>query len=223
MKPYYEHGGITIYHGDCLGILPQLFVSPSLPDLVLTDPPYGICLDSHGTHFKERTITGDNDQLSGQLIVWLCDAAAWPLIIFCDPLHPFNGEWRQALVWDKGACVGSGGDPEKCWRFEWEMIQIARLPKLNGGRDCSVLRFPVRAFAPEFDFKFHPAQKPIPLLAYLISKTTQEGQTVTDPFCGSGSTLVAAKKLGRKAIGIEIEEKYCEIAAKRLSQEVFQF
>ena len=71
--------------------------------------------------------------------------------------------------------------------------------------------------------RWHPTQKPVRLMRELVGLFSSPGQVVLDPFMGSGTTLVAAKKLGRKAIGIEIEEKYCEIAAKRLSQEVFDF
>ena len=88
--------------------------------------------------------------------------------------------------------------------------------KLWGRRDGAVLRFPVT----QRDYHHHPCAKPVGLLAYLICKTTREGQFILDPFMGSGTTLVAAKLEGRQAVGIEMEERYCEIAAKRLEQGV---
>jgi site-specific DNA-methyltransferase (adenine-specific) len=95
------------------------------------------------------------------------------------------------------------------------LIQVRKNKPLNGSRDSAVLKFwtgPIN--------NGHPAEKPLPLIAYLIGKATDPDDVVFDPFMGSGTTLRAAKDLGRKAIGIEIEERYCEIAAKRLSQMV---
>lgn len=210
--PYYDDGQITIYHGDCREILPLIELGSI--DLVLTDPPYGIRLEEHGRTGIDYSIIGDTDQSIG--IHALEAFSTLPVIAFASPQKPWPGTWRQFLVWDKGPAVGGGGDLETCWKFSWELIQIARTAKLNGQRDGSVLRFWVN---PQ-NSKDHPAAKPVSLLRYLIDKTTTARALILDPFMGSGTTLRAAKDLGRRAIGIEIEKRYCEIAAKRLRQSV---
>ena len=222
MTPYFEEDGITIYHGDCREILPRL---PSV-DMVLTDPPYGISLRNHDTTGKggrvpiavsDYSVAGDDSSDSAMfLLEW---AKAMPIILFASPKNPWPGDWRQWLVWDKGGAVGGGGDIATCWKFDWELIQVSRTGRLNGTRDCSVLRFPVG----QNDFVYHPTEKPLSLMSYLAGKTTGPADLILDPFMGSGTTLVACKRLGRRGIGIEIEERYCEIAVKRLSQSVFQF
>jgi DNA modification methylase len=210
LRPYYQDDSVTMYHGDCREMLPSLTA-----DLVLTDPPYGIALAEHGRRGYDWTIQGDADQSVGGSVVEAC-RQRWPCVAFASPRHPWPGEWRQFLVWDKGPYIGGGGDIKTCWKFTWELIQVAGTGQLNGKRDSAVLRYWTR----QDEFAYHPAQKPTDLLGYLIEKTTQLGATVLDPFMGSGSTLRAAKDLGREAIGIEIEERYCEIAAKRCAQEV---
>lgn len=217
MKPYYQHAEIAIYHGDAREILPAIDYS-----LLLTDPPYGIQLSSNGDHFSKRNVAGDHSQDLGKFAVAHAEKRGVPALVFSDPGMPWPGQWKQCLVWDKGEAVGSGGDPKSCWRFDWEAIQCARTGVLTGGRESSILRFPVRPFAPEYDFRFHPCQKPVAVLEYLLRRLGGSGLMV-DPFIGSGSSLVAAKNLGRCAVGIEIEEKYCETAARRLSQEVFDY
>ena len=116
-------------------------------------------------------------------------------------------------MWHKPG-LGIGGDPDVCWRMDWELVQVANNPPLEGGRDSGVLSYTMRPA----DFWAHPAQKPVSLMEYIVGKIP--GEPVLDPFMGSGTTLVAAKNLGRKSIGIEIKERYCEIAAERLSQGV---
>lgn len=217
MQPYYDDGQITIYHGDCRDVLPTL--APGSVDLVLTDPPYGIALANHGRldgHRTDRdwTVNGDRDQEVGNAILALCEQKVWPIIAFASPKNPWSGHWRQHLVWDKGPAVGGGGDTMMCWKFDWELLQVRAVPSLIGQRDSSVLRYWV---GPQ-DSQLHPCQKPVPLLRYLIGKACPSGGVVLDPFCGSGSTLRAAKDLGRKAIGIEIEERFCEVAVGRLAQ-----
>lgn len=210
MKPYYEHAGITIYHGDCREIL------PSLPkcDLLLTDPPYGIDFDTDYRRFtygfdverKNRpAVFGDSKPfdptpflaVGKKQVIWgaNCFSNRLPL-----------GSW---LVWDKRFKNGEAflADAEAAWLNSGHGIYLYSVTQ----QGC------IRPEAIE-----HPTQKPVAVMEWCINKANQNG-LILDPFMGSGTTLVAAKNLGRKAIGIEIEERYCEIAAKRLSQEVFDF
>lgn len=217
IAPYYEHAGITIYHGDCREILPQL---PRV-DAVITDPPYGIGLrngDVDG-HRSERwdSIIGDDSQEVGLEVLEWSKLQGLMVIAFASPWKPWPGNWRNLIAWDKGGAVGGGGDIRTCLKRSWELIQIHGNDTLQGGRDESVWRFPLLPS----DTAQHIAAKPVELLQALMAKFG--GWLILDPFVGSGTTLVAAKNLGRKAIGIEIEERYCEIAAKRLAQEVFAF
>ncbi len=212
MTPYFERDGITIYHGDCLDILPLL----DSVDLMLTDPPYGIALKEHGRNGYDWTVMGDTNQEVGEAVIQFARFQDWPIIAFAHHRKPWSGKWRQHLVWDKGPAVGGGGDPATCWKQTWELIQFVGTSKLNGPRDSAVLKF----WVGQRDYHDHPCQKPVSLLSYLIEKTSVPYAVVFDPFMGSGSTLVAAMQSGRRAIGIEIEERYCEIAAKRLQQAV---
>lgn len=213
---------MTIYHMDCLDSMVYLiagYLADPLP-LFLTDPPYGINLQNHDPDVVESRpngwgIKGDHSQEVGQHVLDVLDDM--PTMVFASPKKPWMGNWGQHLVWWKGPAVGGGGEPSMYWKMDWELIQTRNLGKLHGNRDSSVLRYWVTpACSPD-----HPAQKPTRLLRYLIGKISPP--SVIDPFMGSGSTLVAAKSMGIPAIGIEIEEKYCEIAAKRLSQEVLSF
>ena len=228
MKPYYQHAGITIYHGDCREILPTL---PKV-DLVLTDPPYGIGESSRKNATRGKPFGGkpegrntrgtaipptdygvyewDNERASDDrilLALGLADQAiVWGGQYFSGILTP-NAKW---LVWDK-LNSGDFADCELAWTSLPGAVRIFR-HMWNGmlrdsERDCS---------------RVHPTQKPIALMKWCLS-FAPDTKTVIDPFCGSGSVLVAAKATGRQAIGIEIEEKYCEVAAKRLSQEVLNF
>jgi DNA modification methylase len=207
LKPYYEEKGITIYHGDCREILPTL----AKVDLVLTDPPYGIGRDgnaastsSHGGRKPHEFFSGwDKEPPSADVFKAIFKAAdnqiIWGANYFTIHL-PASMGW---LVWDKGQDICSSD----CELAFTSRDAALRRKVMNR---CELLK----------DGTNHPTQKPLALMSWCIS-FFPDAKTILDPFMGSGTTLRAAKDLGRQAIGIELEEKYCEIAAKRLSQEVF--
>lgn len=237
MRPYYEHAGITIYHGDCLDVLPTL----GQVDHVITDPPYsdhthskqwiGAALTGAG---KPRVSTAHKGLGFTALTIDVQTAVAthafrlarrWTLA-FTD-LEGIWG-WRGAfslagldyvrsMVWDKvdGAPQFTGDRPAA----GAEAIVVAHRTgkkRWNGGGGRNVLRHAVNA---QRGAKPHPSTKPDSLMCELVSLFTDSGETILDPFGGSGSTAVAAKRLGRKCIVIEQQEQWCESAAKRLQQE----
>jgi len=226
MKPYYDADGITIYHGDCLEILCEI---PQC-DLVIADPPFFMPAQHYAARAEWPRAWGDTAILarwwSGALDIILprlkgtggafvfCDDESYP--VFYPALYTrFPG--LSSLIWNKGR-IGMGAP----WRHAHEFILHARRTdaKWRGSAgESDVLSFaPVPAAR-----RFHPVDKPEALLAKLIAVTTDEGDLVLDPFMGGGSTLDAARKRQRRAIGIEIEERYCEVAAKRLAQGVLNF
>lgn len=207
---YYEHAGITIYHGDCREIIDLLEF-----DVVVTDPPYGI---NHPTNYGARgrsKLASCRDYPPVFEYDRRFDPSPWiqkPAALFganyyADKLPPSSG-W---LAWDKLRPDDlDQARAELAWTNFVKGVRV--FPFLWNGM--------MRASDEALE---HPTQKPVALMRWILSlKWTPEG-TVLDPFMGSGTTLRAAKDLGRKAIGIEIEERYCEIAAKRLSQEVLAF
>lgn len=205
MKPYYERDGITIYHGDCREILPSIKA-----DVLVTDPPYGM---AYRSGWSGATVAADEDVSVRDQVL-----AAWsprPALVFGRWSEPRPAGVRARLVWDKGEWPGMG-DLALPWGPSDEEIYVLG-SGFVGKRAGTVLRSN-RVGAAEAD---HPTAKPEWLMVRLI-KACPSG-VILDPFAGSGTTLVAAKLEGRHAIGIEIEERYCEIAAKRLAQEVLRF
>jgi DNA modification methylase len=237
VKPYYEHGGITIYHGDCREILPVVSCPVCVPcglplddasvviihrnagheiklpiDLVLTDPPYGInaarVRNSQEWGWRDFEVNGwDKERPTADTLRLVLGAAqesiVWGGNYFTDAL-PQSNKW---LIWDKGQTDFSLADCEVAWTS-----MAGAIRRINYSRGAALQ-----------EGKEHPTQKPVAVMKWAIAQTPKTTRTIADPFMGSGSTLIAAKELGHEAIGIEIEEKYCEIAAKRLAQEVMQF
>jgi DNA modification methylase len=200
LKPYYSEPGIDIYLGDCRDILPSL---PKV-DLVLTDPPYGILLKG-SAHSRRFAKSGRGD------IAW--------------DIAPTNNELKAILAVANQTMIWGGNNFDLGPTFGW-MIWDKQNDGLNFG-ECEYCWTTMR-FAPRIhrercvnidNQREHPTQKPKNLMIRCI-QMAGDPQTILDPFMGSSTTLRAAKDLGRKAIGIEIEEKYCEIAVKRLAQEV---
>ena len=212
MKPYYEHAGITIYHGDCRDVLPML--SPQDFAALVTDPPYGMSYASNWEGMLPRSMAGDADTAlrDAALVWWGNDRAA---LVFGTWKVPHPVGTRATLIYDKGGATGMG-DLSIPWKPSHEEIYVLG-SGFVGSRDCgSVLQGRIQFSA--WRGRLHPTEKDWRTVRALLAKCP--AGAVLDPFCGSGPTLRAAKDLGRKAIGIEIEERYCEIAAKRLSQEV---
>lgn len=220
MSLYYEDDFITLYHGDCLEFRDYWLDA----DVLVTDPPYGMAYrDRLGKH---EAIAGDDTTAirDGVLSAWGPHA---PALVF--------GTWRvdkpigvkNVLIWDKGTDLGMGvSNP---WGLSHEEVYVlGQWPAIvpggrvrEGGtpsRVPSVLRVGKPNNASSDRVVGHPTPKPVPLMERLIERCPPG--VIADPFAGSGSTLVAAKNLGRRVIGIELEERYCELIAKRCSQEV---
>lgn len=218
MKPYCEKSGITIYHGDCREVLPTF--NDSRFDAVLMDPPYGIRhSSSHGASWMNTNIAGDDTtELRDYVCTW-ARAREIPCACFGTwKVHPPTGT-RATLVWDKGPAFGMG-DLSFPWKPSWEEIYIIG-DGWQGKRDEGVLRGSV-VVSWESKGRRHPHEKPVWLFAQLLAKLPT-AERLMDPFCGTGPLLRAAKDAGCRAVGIEIEERYCEIAARRLEQEAFQW
>jgi DNA modification methylase len=209
MTPYFDDGkGRTIYLGDCREIMPGL---PKV-DVVVTDPPYGCSATTGwGGRYDGFQIAGD---LTTDLRDHLIAHVSCPWAVFGSPRIQ-RPACSAVLIWAKGEHTGMG-DLTFPWKPDFEEIYVQGRC-WSGARTSSVLRYTARIDSE----RLHPTEKPTGLLREIIGKAP--AGSILDPFMGSGTTLVAAKELGRKAVGIEIVEKYCEVAARRLEQEIFDF
>jgi len=211
MKPYYEHAGIVIFNSDCREIIPTLEI---MQIVLVTDPPYGIAFSSSmGGRFTGNKIHGDSSlELRDWILNWRRDK---PALMFGSWKTPTPTATHSLLVWDKGPHVGMGNLAVP-WKPNHEFIYVIGAGFI-GHRGSGVLR--INAPSPNFVEQLHPTEKPVALMRELVGKCPQEW-VILDPFMGSGTTLVAAKQLGRRAIGVEICREYCDIAVERLRQEV---
>lgn len=214
MKPYYEADGIVIFHGDCREILPEL---REIPSLVLTDPPYGMDLDT------DNSGTGDSKRAPGR---------AWESRVTGDDA-PFDPAhllvFPRLILW--GANHYASRLPESNGWFVWNKRGDGRPSGMHFG-DCELawsnVGQGIRMFsnvwhgAPRWraEAVLHPTQKPVVLMSWLLQQFTEPGDLVLDPYMGSGPVARACLDLDRRYVGIEIEERYCEIAAQRLGQMV---
>ena len=221
MKPYYEHGGITIYHADCRDVVDSL----SEINLVLTDPPYGINGGrGHGNRARGKgryETHGWED--TPDYIANVCVPVIAKCIDIAERVIVTPGVRNLPLYLnetapnDMGCLHTSGAAGFGSWGG------VTYHPVLYYGRDprAGIAQVPNGKMMNERSPKNgHPCPKPLNICKWLVEKGSLDGEIILDPFAGSGMSLLAAKHLGRRAIGIEIEERYCEIAAKQLSQEV---
>lgn len=209
MRPYYQDASTTIYNGDCREIAPSI----DGVGVLLADPPYGI---AHPTDYGARgrsvlaqardypPVFGDGEPFDAARWLGYPAVILWGANYYANSLPDRSG-W---LVWDKMRPDGiDQADAELAWTSHVKGARVFR-HLWNGMMRAS-----------EHGVSVHPTQKPVALMSWCLS-FCPENALILDPFMGSGPTLAAAKLLGRRAIGIEIEERYCEIAARRLSQEV---
>jgi site-specific DNA-methyltransferase (adenine-specific) len=245
LKPYYDDGQITIYNGRCEDILPTL----EPVDLIVTSPPYNMGLvpggngrgmyrpgasnkagrfrDGYGQH-DDAMEQGEYDDWQRKVIALCWLALVDEGAIFYNhrprvehgvvrlPLGlDFGVPLRQLITWDRGTGIDVNLR-QFCSAYEW--IAVLAKPEFKLVDHAASGMSDVWRLGMETKDLGHPAPFPVSLPMKALMATG--AQTVLDPFCGSGSTLRAAKDLGRRAVGIELEERFCEIAAKRLAQGV---
>jgi site-specific DNA-methyltransferase (adenine-specific) len=215
MSLYYQDDYVTLYHGDCLTEHREWLDA----DVLVTDPPYGIDYAQHTMHkavkAKKSVVAGDKttEARDRMLAAW----GARPSIVFGSWRMPLTKSVRQRLIWHKvQAKPGMSTAP---WFSADEEIYVIG-DGFTGKPEQTVIRtMEARSGSDGLSAQVgHPTPKPVPLMEMLIKKCPPG--VIADPFAGSGSTLVAAKNLGRKVIGVELEERYCEIIAKRCAQDV---
>jgi site-specific DNA-methyltransferase (adenine-specific) len=219
MTPYYSDDLVTLYHGDCREITAWLEA-----DVLVTDPPYGIDghLSAGWRGHKPKGWKRVNEKPEWDETLDVRDAAIdlWnrggcrPYAVFGSPAR-LDGALpcrEFPLVWDKG--TPGMGDVSFPWGRGYELVYVNG-DGWTGPRESPVLRVVHSSAAATTEG--HPTPKPVGLMAAIIRKAPPG--VIADPFTGSGSTLRAAKDEGRQAIGVEMNERYCELAAKRLAQD----
>jgi DNA modification methylase len=222
MTPYYKEDGITIYCGDARDVIPLL----PKADLVLTDPPYGVSLAGKRT---KRDASLSNTGYSGifEDTPEYIDSTVLPIIRLCiERFHRVvvTPGVRHLFKYPEPSDVGCVFNPAGAGRGRWgfncfnPILYYGKDPYIQRGMGGRPNGFSEVAAG---DGSIgHPCPKPLRWMLWLVNKASLPGDLILDPFMGSGTTLIASKRLGRSAIGVEIEESYCRIAIDRLRQDV---
>lgn len=206
MTPYYEHAGITIYHGDCREVMEEWEgLRTQSFDLLLADPPYGINFAGQPTKWQrlagQQAESWDSQPVDASLLA--------QARVICRSQIIWGGNYfglpasRCWLSWFKPDAPPSMGNVEYAWT----------------NLDANSRQISVSISATNAERVGHPNQKPESVIRWALGHAPLTTRTVLDPFMGSGTTLVACQRLGKSCVGIEREERYCEIAAKRLAQQ----
>ena len=209
-NPYYSDDYVTLYHGNCL----ELTDVWAGADVLVTDPPYGIGYATgtkHAADTAHELIAGDDRPFDPTHLLAFERAVIFGGNNFASKL-PDSGAW---IVWDKTIQNDLKVRIAEC-ELAWTRGVLRRTRALRHLWSGNFR-------ASEQGTKYHPSQKPERLMGWVIGLVSEPGDVIADPYAGSGSTGVAAKALGRRAILVELEERYCEIAARRLTQDVLDF
>lgn len=211
MKPYYQDSAVTIYNGDCREIIPAL----GRFDLLLTDPPYG--LSGAQTEKNAYESYADNSEETIEMVKQVLLMKQWERAVLT-PGQSLMFKYPEPTA--IGAFFYPAGAGSCSWGFVcWQPIfYYGKDPFLQDGKGR---RANSLSSTEQAEKNGHPCPKPISAWTWLTERASRVGELILDPFAGSGTTGRAAKDLGRKAVLIEIEERYCEIAARRMGQEVF--
>jgi site-specific DNA-methyltransferase (adenine-specific) len=242
MKPYYSDGTVTLYNGDCREILPNL----EPVQHVITDPPYSehthgnirsakMLANSRGGKYAadtRRNVDLGFTHLTDELREFCADqfaglAQRWTLVfsdvesdhLWRDALSGYGLDYVRTGAWIKvGSTPQFSGDRPATGFEAITIMHTKGRKRWNGGGKHAVWTHPIVLDRGKNGARLHPTQKPQELMQDLVAQFTDEGETILDPFAGSGTTLAAARMLGRKAIGVEMDEKHCETIARRFDQ-----
>lgn len=232
-KIYYKDDNVVLILGDCTEALPKLKIKF---DCIVTDPPYKVtpkgCAGTMGGYWKGASanrgnIFTHNDTKCGNYLPLLNEALkdgthCYIMINHINLIEMLNTavssgfSFIKSLIWDKGNKI--------CSRFYMNCFEYILMFRHGSSRDINnfstpdILRVPIKKLKGTDGKNLHDTEKPVDLMKILIENSTRERQTVLDPFCGIGATLIAALESNRKAVGIEMDEKYCEIAKQRVLQ-----
>lgn len=216
-EAYYSDDQVTLYHGDCLVEATEWVKA----DVLVTDPPYGMSYESNRNRDKRNVKVGrsvfadaSTETRNIALMMW----ATRPALVFGKWTCPRPPGTRARLIWDKR--VQGTGDLGLPWGPADEEIYVLG-HGFAGRREGNIISVQM-LMSNDRERPDHPTPKPVGLMERLIEKCPAEW-VIADPFAGSGATLLAARNLGRRAIGVEIDERYCEMIAKRLTQDVLDF
>ena len=209
MKPYYSDSNVTIHHGDCRDVMPLI----KEVNLLITDPPYGIDYAAHVPNWRHRKIIGDKE-LPIDLIKMAMAKATHASYVFCrwDTLHKMPVP-TSLIAWVKNHFTA--GDLKHSHGRKWEACCF-----YPHSEHQFLKRIPDVIMAKRTGNNLHPTEKPIDAIQPIIEANV--GEIIFDPFMGSGTTLVAARNLDRTAIGVELDERYCEVAAERCRQGILE-